>query len=130
MRYVVTVSLLLVALIHALPLLGIAGGPRLAHLYGIASMDASLEILLRHRAVLFGLLAAFLAWAAFRPDLHGVALLGATISVVSFLALAWTTGGYNAAVVTVVRMDVIALVLLIAGWLAHWLQSEAAPRFL
>ena len=56
MRHVVPVALLITAVIHALPLLGLTGGARLASLYGITDMDASLEILLRHRAVLFGLL--------------------------------------------------------------------------
>jgi hypothetical protein len=119
MRYIVPVALLIAALIHALPLLGLTGGARLANLYGIADMDASLEILLRHRAVLFGLLAAFLVYAAFNRELHGVALVGASISVLSFLALAITTGGYNPAVATVVKVDVIAAVALAAGWYAH-----------
>lgn len=124
-RYVVPVVLILVAIIHALPLLGVTGGARLASLYGIADMDTSLEILLRHRAVLFGLLAAFLACAAFKPELHGVALLGATVSVVSFLAFALTTVSYNTAVATVVKVDAVAAVLLAAGWFAHLARSPA-----
>jgi hypothetical protein len=119
MRYVVPVVLVLVAIVHALPLLGVTGGARLASLYGITPMDASLEILMRHRAVLFGLLSALLAYAAFKPELHGLALLGATVSVISFLALALMTGGYNDAVATVVKVDVVAAVLLVAGWVAH-----------
>lgn len=125
MRYVVPVTLILVSIIHALPLVGVTGGARLASLYGIADMDASLEILLRHRAALFGLIAAFLAYAAFKPDLHGLALLGATISVVTFLALALTTGGYGPAVATVVKVDVVAAVLLALGWFAHLARSPA-----
>jgi hypothetical protein len=126
MRYIVPVALLITALIHALPLLGLTGGARLATLYGIADMDASLEILLRHRAVLFGLLAAFLAYAAFNRELHGIALVGASISVLSFLALALTTGGYNQAVATVVKVDMVAAVALAAGWYAH-LNRAAVP---
>lgn len=125
MRYVVPVVLVLVAIIHALPLLGVTGGARLASLYGIADMDASLEILMRHRAVLFGLLAALLAYAAFKPELHGLALAGATVSVVSFLFFAWTAGDYNPAVATVVRVDTIAAALLIAGWVVHLLREAA-----
>jgi hypothetical protein len=125
MRYVVPVVLVLVAIIHALPLVGVTGGARLASLYDIADMDANLEILLRHRAVLFGLLAAFLAFAAFKPELHGLALLGATISVATFLAIALTTGGYGPAVATVVKVDVVAAMLLAAGWFGHLARSPA-----
>lgn len=119
MRYVVPVVLVVVAIIHALPLVGIMGGVRLANLYGITDMDASLEILLRHRAVLFGLLAAFLGYAAFKPDLQGPALLVATVSVVSFLAFALASGGYNPAVAAVVKADLIAAVLLAIGAVVH-----------
>ena len=125
MRYVVPVVLVLVAIIHALPLLGITGGARLANLYGIADMDASLEILMRHRAVLFGLLAAFLAYAAFKPELHGLALAGATVSVVSFLAFALTASDYSPAIATVVKVDAVAAVLLVAGWAVHLLRETA-----
>ena len=72
MRFVVPAVLLLVAAIHALPLLGVLGAARISGLYGIAVDDPNLEILMRHRAVLFGLLAAFLAYAAFHRALHGL----------------------------------------------------------
>ena len=117
MRFVVPAVLLLVAAIHALPLLGVLGAARISGLYGIAVDDPNLEILMRHRAVLFGLLAAFLAYAAFHRPLHGLALIGGAVSVVAFLALALSVGRYNAAIGTVVRVDVVALLLLaLAAW--------------
>ena len=117
MRFVVPAVLLLVAAIHALPLMGVLGAARISDLYGIAVADPNLEILMRHRAVLFGLLAAFLAYAAFQPRLHGLALIGGAVSVVAFLALALSVGRYNAAIGTVVRVDMVALVLLaLAAW--------------
>lgn len=117
MRFVVPAVLLLVAAIHALPLLGVLGAARISGLYGIAVDDPNLEIMMRHRAVLFGLLAAFLAYAAFHRPLHGLALIGGAVSVVAFLALALSVGRYNAAIGTVVRVDVVALLLLaLAAW--------------
>ncbi|MFM7505133.1 MAG: phosphopantetheine adenylyltransferase [Rubrivivax sp.] len=117
MRFVVPAVLLLVAAIHALPLLGVLGAARISGLYGIAVDDPNLEILMRHRAVLFGLLAAFLAYAAFHRPLHGLALIGGAVSVVAFLALALSVGRYNPAIGTVVRVDVVALLLLaLAAW--------------
>jgi hypothetical protein len=81
--------------------------------------DPNLEILMRHRAVLFGLLAAFLAYAAFHRPLHGLALVAAGVSVVSFLVLAVMVGGYNAALSTVVKADIVALVLLVVAAALH-----------
>ena len=119
MRYIVPAVLLLVALIHMLPLAGVLGASKLASLYGFPVQDPNLEILLRHRAVLFGLLAAFLAYAAFHRPLHGLALVAAGVSVLSFLVLATLVGSYNPAISTVVKADVVALVLLVVAAAVH-----------
>jgi hypothetical protein len=119
MRHIVPAVLLLVALIHLLPLAGVLGAAKLSSLYGIPVQDPNLEILMRHRAVLFGLLAAFLAYAAFHRPLHGLALVAAGVSVVSFLVLAVMVGGYNAALSTVVKADIVALVLLVVAAALH-----------
>ncbi len=119
MRHLVTIALLLVALIHALPLLGVLGAARLSTLYGIPVTEPNLEILLRHRAVLFGLLAALLAHAAFRPELHGLALVAGLVSVASFMVLTALVGNPNEALQTVFKVDAVALVLLLAAGVVH-----------
>jgi hypothetical protein len=126
MRLVVPATLLIAALIHALPIVGVLGASQLEALYGVALPDPNLALLLRHRALLFGLLAAFLAYAAFVPALHRVALLGALVSVISFLWLAWLAGPTNPALSKVVWADVIALIALLVGGAAHALRSNSA----
>ena len=126
MRFVVPAALLLVAIIHALPLMGVVSGSRVAALYGVTVQDPNLEILLRHRAVLFGLLAAFLAYAAFNRHLHSLALVGGAVSVLAFLALALSVGGYNASLATVVKADVLAAVLLAVAGAVHLLRPGEA----
>jgi len=128
MRYLVPAVLLIVAAIHALPVVGVLGAGKLVALYGVPVQDPNLEILLRHRAVLFGLLAAFLACAAFMPALHRMALVAGWVSVASYLALALSVGGFNSALSTVVHADLLALALLLAGGLVHLLQPGARPH--
>jgi hypothetical protein len=123
MRYVVPAVLLVVAAIHALPVIGILGASQLSRLYGLPVNDANLELVLRHRALLFGLLAAFLGYAAFKPELHRLALIAGVASVSSFLVLAALVGPYNQAIATVVRVDWVALALLVLAAAAH-LQSR------
>lgn len=119
MRFVVPAVLILVAMIHALPVMGVLGAPRLAQLYGIDASDPSLELLLRHRAVLFGLLAGFMVYAAFRPELRLAGLIAGVASVASFLILAQSAASLTEGLATVVRADWIALVLLGMGAVAH-----------
>ncbi|MGL4576072.1 MAG: phosphopantetheine adenylyltransferase [Burkholderiaceae bacterium] len=115
MRILIAVTLILVGIIHLLPLAGLAGSARLSALYGIAVTDPNLDLLLRHRAVLFGLLGAFCIAAAFMPQLQAAAFVAAFVSAGSFLLLAWQIGGVNAQVFKVVIADIVAVALLIVG---------------
>jgi hypothetical protein len=115
MRFVVPAILVLVAGLHALPLLGVLGVGRLSTLYGVQVDEPNLEILMRHRAVLFGMLAVFLAACAFRPQWHRLGIVAGFVSVVSFLYLAHDVGRYNAAVTRVLQADLVALVMLFVG---------------
>jgi hypothetical protein len=119
MRHVVSAMLLVAAVIHLLPVPGVLGADRLAALYGIPIADPNLAILLRHRAVLFGVLGALLAAAAFIPSLQPAAFVAGFTSVVSFLVIARGVGGYNAQVARVFAADVVALVCLVIGLVAY-----------
>ena len=70
-RALVFSAWLLVALIHLLPLAGLAGAERLQALYGLAEAPTdALLLLLQHRAWQFGLLAAAALWALWQPALR------------------------------------------------------------
>jgi hypothetical protein len=117
--YLVSASLIIVAVIHLLPLVGVLGTDRLAALYGIPFAEPNLAILMRHRAVLFGLLGVFLLVAAFKPAWQGAALAAGSVSVVSFVWLAWSVGGYNGQLARVVAFDLVALVCLVVGAVSY-----------
>jgi hypothetical protein len=118
--------LTLAGVIHLLPLPGALGAAQLTRLYGVAAEDPNVWILLQHRAVLFGLLGVLLIVAAFRPELRAVALIAGLVSTVSFLAIAWGVGGYNAQVARVVVADVLALVLLLVAAGIEWRKFVVA----
>ena len=119
MRFVLPTVLILVAVIHALSVMGVLGATRLSQLYGINVDDPSLELLMRHRAVLFGLLAGFFFYAALRPELRLAGLIAGLVSVGSFLVLAQSAANLTAGVATVIRADWVALVLLGVGAVAY-----------
>jgi len=105
--------LVIVGIIHLLPVVGVLGGERLSSLYGLALQEPNIAILMRHRAVLFGLLGMLLLYAAFNPVYYYLALIGGFTSVVSFLALVWSEGTYNEALQRVVVADIVALIALL-----------------
>ncbi len=119
MNYLISAMLVVVAIIHLLPIAGIVGGRHLASLYGIQVSDPNLAILMRHRAVLFGLIGSFFLFAAFNAELQAIAFVAGFISVISFIVLAWTTGDYNGEVRRIVIADVVALVCLCIGAAAY-----------
>ncbi|WP_150304194.1 phosphopantetheine adenylyltransferase [Pseudomonas saliphila] len=115
MERVITGLLVLVGIIHLLPVSGVLGPESLAALYGVSLDEPNLEILMRHRAVLFGLLGLFLIYAAFRPAMQLLAIGAGFVSVVSFILIAWSVGGFNEAIRRVVLADVVAAVALVVA---------------
>ncbi len=112
MEKIITALLVLVGLIHLIPVSGVLGAERLSALYSVSITDPNLAILMRHRAVLFGLLGIFMIYAAFKPALQPLAFVAGGISVVSFIAIAWSVAGYNEAIRKVVLADVVAIIAL------------------
>jgi len=122
--WLVSAVLLVVAGVHLLPLLGVLGTARLQQLYVLHIDEPNLLLLMRHRALLFGLLGALLAAAAFKPAWQGLALLAAWGSVLGFVLLAPTT--LLPALQRVWWIDVALLPLLaLASW-AWWGQHNRA----
>ncbi len=114
-RATVGALLLAVAVIHLLPVAGVTGAPALARLYGVQVNDPPTLLLLRHRALLFGLLGAFMGAAAFRPAWQPAALAVGIVSVGAFLWMARLTGPVTSEIARVMRVDVVALAALLVA---------------
>lgn len=100
------------ALIHILPLSGVLGRERLKALYGVAIDDPTTLLAMRHRAVLFGCLGAFLVAAIFVAELRIAAVVTVGLADLGFLVLALATPGKHPAMKKVVIADVVSLVVL------------------
>ena len=117
-------SLLAAGLIHLVPAVGVAGASQLARLYGVAGVaeDPNLLLLLRHRAVLFGVLGTSLTTASFVPPWQPAAVAVGLVSTGSFVLLAALDGRpHNALVRRVVVVDrVIVCCLLTTACALAW----------
>ena len=115
MKIIVSSILFVLAFIHLLPVVGVLGSDSLTKLYGITVSDSNTEILLRHRAVLFAIIGLFLLLSVFKSEYQPMAICIGLISVASFLLLTWSIEGLNSEISRVVKVDWIALVLLLVA---------------
>jgi len=121
----ITGLMLVVALIHLLPISGFFGVERLTSLYDVEISGANMEILMRHRAILFGILGGFLAYAAFRPAMQPIAFLAAFISLSSFFYLTLSVGGFSEAIRKIVIADTVASVCLVGAIVLYVMKSDS-----
>ena len=125
MKNGVSICLVFVGIIHLLPLSGVVGAERLSALYGITIDDTNLEILLQHRAVLFGLLGSFLLAAAFIEKYQWAAIIGTGISAAVFILIAMIKAPYSESIDTVVITDIAVLLVLV---IATALKAKSASH--
>ena len=121
----ITFLLIIVAIIHIIPISGFAGTSRLEALYGVPIAGADIEILMRHRAVLFGILGIFFAYAAFTPSLQPLAFIAAFATIASFFYLAFSVGDYNADIRKIVIGDIVAAIALIGAVILFYTKDSS-----
>ena len=104
------------ALIHLAPVVGVLSAGRLEALYGVPVAGPDLAVLLRHRAVLFGILGGLLVAAIVHHDYRWLALVAVLVSDLAYAALCLVHRDHNARLATVLRTDLVSiLVLVVAG---------------
>jgi hypothetical protein len=128
LRYLWTFLVLVAAAINLAPALGAVAPERMTALYGVNLEDPNLQVLMRHRAVLFGIVGGLLLVAAFHPPLRAVGYAVGFTSMVSFLLIGWLVGGYSAEIRRVILVDVVGIAALAGAALVHllWLRPAAA----
>ncbi len=114
------VCIALVGIINVLPVMGILGSMQLSTAYGIAPPSDTLLLLLRHRALLFGIIGGFVLVSLLRAEYRAPALAMAAASMIGFLVLAATTDGSSEAIRKIVAADLVGLLALGIAAVLHW----------
>lgn len=116
-----------VGVIHLMPIAPVFLPETLQRLYGIAPTDTTMLLLMRHRALLLGLVGIFCLWACWSAPMRPAALLAATINVVGFLAFYALYGNPAGALRVIAIADFIALPFLaFAAWATLARQGNIA----
>jgi hypothetical protein len=114
--------LIVAGMVHLLPASGMLGARPLQKLYAVAITDPGLLLMLRHRALLFGVLGAGLLAAVAVPSLRTAMLTAGLISTAGFCLLALQAPELSAALRRVALID-IPIALGLAVVLVHHLHS-------
>jgi hypothetical protein len=114
----------LAGLIHILPLAGLLGRSKLEKAYGIRLDSTDLIILLQHRALLFGLIAAACLAAVWHSTWRWPVGVMSLVSMLGFVLIA-SLQPHQAAISRVVWVDTAAaLPLLLALALQAWAAAK------
>ena len=124
MQFSITTAFVLVGMINFIPVTGVISAEHLTKLYQVAMTDSDIVLLLRHRAVLFGVLGMFIAAAGFVPGLRNAAAIAGLVSMLAFVVLVFVTDNSNPSLVRIAWVDIAASLVLLVGYALH---RTAAP---
>ena len=124
MKRTISIILVLVGLMNFYPVIGVLSADTLRNLYGVIILDNDLLILMRHRAILFGILGIFIVISAFRPNLQPSAIVVGLISRMAFIGLALGTGELGEPIQKVMIADLIGSLGLIAVIFLRWMNTR------
>ncbi len=124
MKRTISIILVLVGLMNFYPVIGVLSADTLRNLYGVIILDNDLLILMRHRAIFFGILGIFMVISAFRPNLQPSAIVVGLISMMAFIGLALGTGELGEPIQKVMIADLIGSLGLIAVIFLRWMNTR------
>jgi len=127
MGHLATLLYTLVGLVNFAPIVGVLSTARLETMYGVALGDPNLVGLMRHRAVLLGIVGALLIASAFHLPLRPIAFAAGLVSMLSYILIVVLGGDSNTELWRVAVIDLVALVLLLSGFvLDHVSEARSA----
>ncbi len=126
MKRAISIILVAVGLMNLYPVIGVLSADVLTNLYGVTILDNDLLILMRHRAVMLGIIGIFMVIAAFRPNLQSAAIVAGLTSMMAFVVLALGTGDSGELVNKVMLADVLGSLVLIVAIFLRWMSSRTS----
>ncbi len=119
MQTVFRITLIIAGVINFLPSLLAFFPDKLSEAYGIELVNNNLEIVLRHRAILLGLVGALMIYSAIVKRYYMVSVMIGFISMISFVLLFYLIGDINDELFKVLQFDWAAILILLLGLILY-----------
>jgi len=124
MNKAITICLVIVGLINFVPVIGVLSAQKIESAYAVILNSNDLAILMRHRALLFGILGAFILYSAFHPAYQPAAMLMGAVSMLGFALLVWTSGQFNASIAKVLYIDIAGIIILFLAVILYYYSKK------
>lgn len=125
MNKIVMALLIFVGLINFLPVIGVISAAKITQAYSVELASNDLVILMRHRALLFGIVGGFILYSVIAPQHQVVAMVMAAISMAGYLGLMWSVGGYNSSIFRVAIVDMVGIGLLVTAAVLKYVTARS-----
>jgi hypothetical protein len=126
MKRAISIILVAVGLMNLYPIIGVLSADALTNLYGVTILDNDLLILMRHRAVMLGIIGIFMVIAAFRPNLQSAAIIAGLTSMLAFVGLTLGADDSGESVNKVMLADVLGSLALFVAIFLRWMSSSTS----
>jgi heme A synthase len=125
MELIFRTTLSIAGLINLIPALLAFFPDKISKSYGVVIPNANYELLLRHRAILFGIIGMLMIYSAVVKKHYEIATTVGLISMTSFIILYFIIGkDINSELKKIMIVDIIATVILCIGSVLFLLKSK------
>lgn len=119
------VTIFIAGIINFIPSFSAFFPEKFSKLYGVDISDINYELLLRHRAVLFGIIGGLMIYSAISKKLYLVSSIAGLVSMISFITLYFLLfEGLNNEFDNIILLDVAATLILIAGLTVYYFSYK------
>ena len=120
MELVFRIILFISGIVNILPFFLTFLPEKISKSYGIQVLDMNYELLLRHRAVLFGIIGGILIFSSLTKKYYDLSTMVGLVSMVSFIILYFLIGNINMELKKIMLIDVVASLTLFVGALLYF----------
>ena len=126
MEFLYRLILLITGVVHLLPFSLAFFTNRISNSYGVSISDPNMQLLLRHRAFLFGIIGFGLIFSAIKKKYYLAASVVGLVSMISFICLYYWIGDINAQLQSVMRVDMLVGAALLLVTVLYYRHSKNA----